>query len=115
MLTFASAPRAQACEVAEAPPWPPSEIAKDMMSMLCPCPGTLGKYFMACRSILAFLRAPMGKLADTKALVAGACKAQPPGGTRYKARASHQQVSAMLKWLREEARSFSRWGGVAPD
>ncbi len=64
----------RACAEAAVAPWPPSELARDVMVVLCQRPGTLAYYLRGIRSVLRLVRADVGALAETSTLVVGVRK-----------------------------------------
>ena len=81
------------------PEWPPDQTVLAALVFAVPRASTLSRYCSHVRSVLRLLRAPLGALADTGALVKGAqksCTSRP----RFKASASGKQVRELADYAR---------------
>ena len=87
----------QACSTAGLQPWPPCDLARDLMVAVCRRAGTLAYYLQCVRSVLHLLRAGIGVLADTKTLVLGARKAHRGAGEAPQVRGESYAAVAMAR------------------
>ena len=82
------------CQV---PPWPPSQGVLDAYISLFRSAATLARYLSHLRTVLVWLRCPVGPLADTSRVVRGAEKAGR-AARKPRVRASAADTKSLAKW-----------------
>ena len=78
-------------------PWPPTPALVDAYVTLFRSAGTLARYISHLRTVLLWLRCPLGPLADTARVVRGAEKAGR-AFRRPRVRATASETRALAKW-----------------
>ena len=96
---YASALRlyGQCCSLNGLRPWPPADAQVDAFVVLFRSASSLGKYLSHLRTVLRWLRSPLGALADTSRVIRGAEKSGR-AIRRIKIRATADQTRKLAQW-----------------
>ncbi len=89
-------------------PWPPQEVAVNMLVLLCKNSSSLKQYFSQLRSVLRLARCELGALSSTSHLVKGAWK-RAPAAARFRARATPEQARGLPPLLACTGLALRRW------